>query len=340
MTAQTGTRSVTYGEAIIEAMREEMHRDPRIFVIGYYLPNMIFGYPGAEPLMGEFGEDRFMRSPVTENSMVGAAVGAAMMGFRPMVDLMAPNFAYYATDQLINQAAKQRFTSGGQFSVPAVFMLHYGARRSGTHHTDRSHPMYVQVPGLQVLAPCTPYDAKGLLKSALRSEDPVIFFLDNIPGERFGGRRQEIPDEEYLVPIGSAVLRREGTDITVVPICWLHQTMEAAALLEKEGVSVEVVEPRTLKPLDVASIVKSVAKTGRLVVVDSAAPHSSVASEVSAIVAEEAFSYLKAPIARVTTPDTHVAFSASLDDATWPSKERIVAVIKRCLSYQHPDKKL
>ncbi len=332
MTAQTGTHAVTYGEAIIEAMREEMRRNPRVFVIGYYIPNMIFGYPNAENLMKDVGEDRFMASPVTENSMVGAAVGAAMMGYRPVVDLMAPNFAYYATDQLINQAAKQRYTSGGQFSVPAVFVLHYGARRSGTHHTDRSHQMYVQVPGLQVLAPCTPYDAKGLLKSALRSEDPVIFFLDNIPGERFGGRRQQIPDEEYSVPIGSAVLRREGKDITVVPICWLHQTMEAAALLGQEGVSVEVVEPRTLKPLDVASIVKSVAKTGRLVVVDSAPPYGSVASEVSAVVAEEAFSHLKAPILRVTAPDAHVAFSPALDDAVWPSKERIVAAIRRCLS--------
>ncbi|MBI2090884.1 MAG: alpha-ketoacid dehydrogenase subunit beta [Deltaproteobacteria bacterium] len=334
MTAQTGTHPVTYGEAVLEALREEARRDSRIFVIGYYLPNMIFGYYGAEPLMGELGEDRFMSSPVTECSMAGAAVGAAMMGLRPVVDLMAPNFAYYATDQLINQAAKQRYTSGGQFSVPAVFVLHYGARRSGTHHNDRSHPMYVQVPGLQVLAPCTPYDAKGLFKSALRSEDPVIFFLDNIPGERFGGRHQQIPDEEYLVPIGSAVVRREGKDITVVPICWLHQTMEAVTQLEQEGISAEVVEPRTLKPLDVASIIRSVAKTGRLVVVDSASPHSGTASEVAAVVTEEAFSYLKAPILRVTAPDVHVGFSAALDDAAWPSKERIVAAIKRCLSYQ------
>ncbi len=339
MTAQIGTHPVTYGEAVIEAMREEMRRDSRIFVIGYYLPNMLFGYHGAERLMGELGGDRFMMSPVTENAMAGAAVGAAMMGFRPVVDLMAPNFAYYATDQLINQAAKQRLTSGGQFSVPAVFVLHHGATRSGSHHNDRSHQMYVQVPGMQVLAPSMPYDAKGLLKSALRSDDPIIFYLDNIPGERFGGRRQQIPDDEYLVPIGSAAVLREGKEVTVVPICWLHKTMEAATQLEQEGISVEVIEPRSLKPLDVASILKSVAKTGRLVVVDSAPPHSSVASEVAAVVAEQAFPYLKAPILRVTTPDVHVAFSSPLDAAAWPSKERIITAIKRCLSYQHENNK-
>lgn len=332
-TVATATHPVTYGDAVFEALREEMRRDAGIFIIGYYIPNMLFGYHGAQALINEFGKDRFMETPVTENAMAGAAVGAAMMGLRPVVDLMAPNFAYYATDQLLNQAAKQRFMSGGQFSVPAVFVLHYGATRVGSHHNDRSHQMYVQVPGLQVMAPCTPYDAKGLFKSALRSEDPVIFYLDNIPGERFGGRHQPVPNEEYVVPVGQAVVRQEGKDITLVPVCWLHKTMEAAKQLAQEGVSVEVVEPRTLKPLDVASIVKSVAKTGRLVVVDSAPPHCSLASEVAAVVAEEAFGYLKAPILRVTAPDVHVALSAPLDDAVWPSKERIAAAVRRCVAH-------
>lgn len=333
MSVQTATHSVTYGDAMFEALREEMRRDPKIIVIGYYLPNMLFGHPGAGPLMEDLGPDRFMLTPVTENSMVGAAVGSAMMGFRPVVDLMAPNFAYYATDQLLNQAAKQRFMSGGQYTVPAVFVLHYGASRVGSHHNDRSHPMYVQVPGFQVLAPCTPYDAKGLFKSALRTEDPIIFFLDEIPGERFGGRHQQIPSEEYVVPIGQAVVRQEGKDVTVVPVCWLHKTMEAVGQLAKDGISCEVVEPRSLKPLDVGSIVRSVAKTGRLVVVDSAAAHCSMASEVAAVVAEEAFPHLKAPILRVTAPDVHVAFSAPLDDAVWPSRERIIAAVKRSLDY-------
>ena len=331
---QNSTHSVTYNDAVFEALREEMRRDPRIFVIGYYIPNMLFGFPGAQRLLDELGQDRFMATPVTENAMVGAAVGAAMMGRRPVVDLMAPNFAYYATDQLLNQAARQRFMSGGQYTVPAVFMLHYGATRVGAHHNDRSHQMYVQMPGLQVVAPCTPYDAKGLFKAALRSEDPVIFFLDQIPGERFGGRHQQIPDAEYVVPFGQAVVRREGTDITVVPVCWLHKTMEAAGQLEKEGISAEVVEPRTLKPLDTASIIKSVVKTGRLVVVDSAPSHCGMAAEVAAVVAEEAFSHLKSPILRVTAPDVHVAFSAPLDDAVWPSRGRIVAAVKRCLAFQ------
>ena len=323
---------MTYGDAVLQALREEMRRDPKIIAIGYYLPSMLFGYHGASALIEEFGEDRFVQTPVVENSMAGAAVGAALMGYRPVVDLMAPNFAYYATEQILNQAAKQRFKSGGQNTVPAVFVLHYGATRSGPHHNDRSHQLFVQVPGVHVLAPCTPYDAKGLFKSALRSEDPVVVFLDNIPGERFGGRHQQIPDEDYLVPIGKAVVRQEGRDVTVVPICWLHKTMEAAAAAEQEGISVEVIEPRTLKPLDVAAIAGSVAKTGRLVIVDSAPPHCSVASEVAAVVAEEAFGALKAPIRRVTTPDVHVAFSAPLDEAAWPSKERILAAIKESVA--------
>ncbi len=330
---QANTHAVTYNDAVLEALREEMRRDPRIFVIGYYIPNMVFGFQGAQALLDEFGKDRFMTTPVTENAMVGAAVGAAMMGYRPIVDLMAPNFAYYATDQLLNQAARQRFMSGSQYTVPAMFVLHYGATRVGAHHNDRTHQMYVQTPGFQVAAPCTPYDAKGLFKAALRTEDPTIFYLDQIPGERFGGRHQQIPNEEYLVPLGRAAVRREGRDVTVVPICWLHKTMEAASALEKEGISAEVVEPRTLKPLDVASIVKSVSKTGRLVVVDSAPPHCGMASEVAALVAEEAFSYLKAPIFRVTAPDVHVAISAPLDDAVWPSKERIAAAARRCVTY-------
>jgi len=325
---------VTYGEALIEALQEEMRRDPAIFLMGYYLPKSIFFVP-ADSLLQEFGSSRCVLTPVSEAGIVGSAVGAAMAGLRPVVDLRLSSFAWYATDQFVNQAARNRYLSGGQVSVPAVFVMNVSpGSRAGAQHSDRSYPLFMHIPGFNVLAPSTPYDAKGLLKAALRQDNPVILYLDNAPGPRYGGRRQEIPNGDYTVPIGRAIVHRQGSDVTVVPICWLHRTMEVVDKLAQEGISCEVVEPRTLKPLDIDCILKSVAKTGRLVVVDISHPCCGAAAEVAASIADEGFGYLKAPVTRVTTPDIHIPAAPALEDEVWPTPDRIAAAIRQSVGYR------
>lgn len=322
MSNATPERTLRYIQAAGEAIFEEMRRDDRVFLIGEDIA--LYGGGAAA---NEFGASRIRSAPISENSFVGIAVGAAMTGLRPICDLTIASFVYLAADQLINQAAKSRYLFGGQASVPAVFrasMWHNGS--NAAQHSDRPYPMFMNAPGLKVVTPSTPYDAKGLLKAAVRDDDPVIVFEDN----DLWGKTGPVPEDDYVVPLGVAATRRVGTDVTIVGIAsgaWY--ATEAGELLAEEGISAEVIDARTLVPLDVASIVDSVGRTGRLVVVDPAHRTCSAASEISAHVAEHAFDALKAPIERVTTPDINIPFSPALERQLYPTPESIADAARR-----------
>jgi acetoin:2,6-dichlorophenolindophenol oxidoreductase subunit beta len=316
---------MSYMDAIVEAQMEEMTRDKRVILMGEDLT--IYG---DGKVMNSFGLKRVWNTPISENSFSGMAVGAAMTGIRPVVALTIASFMYLASDQIINQAGKLHFMTGGQMKVPAVFRCTLFHNLSvAAQHSDRPYPMFMNAPGLKIIAPSTPADAKGLLKSAIRDDDPVVFFEDN---NLWSSKGMVPTDPDYLIPIGKADVKREGIDITIVSISGcLKPVLAAAKALEAEGISVEVVDPRTLVPLDKETIINSVAKTGRLIVVDNANRTCSAASEIVAIVAEEAFESLKAPIQRLTTPDVHVASSPILEKQLYPNKDGIVATVKKLL---------
>lgn len=259
--------------------------------------------------------------------MVGAAAGAAMTGLRPIVDLSYSSFLYMAMDQFVNQVAKNRYMFGGQASMPVVFRsaMFYGLN-TGAHHSDRPYPMFMNVPGLKIIAPSTPTDAKGLLRSAIDSDDPVITFEACL----LWGTKEEVSDDEFWIPLGVARIAREGTDVTVVAISGsVPEALAAAADLELEGVSVEVIDPRTLVPLDRDAVLRSVAKTGRLVVAEPAHRTCGAAAEISAFVAEDAFDALRAPIIRVTAPDMQIPFSPALEKQMYPTRDSIGAAIRK-----------
>ena len=318
------SREITYFEAVFEAEREEMTRDERVILIGEDL-----GLYEKTGLLTGFGPSRIRSAPISENGFVGMAVGAAMTGLRPIVDLTIASFCFVAADQLVSQAAKSRYMFGGQTDVPLVVrsaMWHGGS--NAAHHSDRPYPMFMNVPGLKIAVPATAYDAKGLLKAAVRDDDPVLLFED----KNLWFRPGPVPEEDTVVPLGVADVRREGGDATVVAIgSTVGPALEAAEELSAEGCSVEVIDPRTLVPLDKRAILESVAKTGRLVVVDLANKTCGAAAEIAAIAAEEVFDALTAPIVRVTTPDVHIPFSPPLEKPLYPDKEKIVAALRRVL---------
>jgi TPP-dependent pyruvate/acetoin dehydrogenase alpha subunit/pyruvate/2-oxoglutarate/acetoin dehydrogenase E1 component len=319
-----GEREISYFAAIFEAQQEEMQRDERVILIGEDI-----ALYSATGLMTGFGPDRMRSAPISENGFTGVAVGAAITGLRPIVDFTIASFVYLAMDQLVNQAAKMRYMSGGQVSIPATFrasMWHNGSNAG--HHSDRPYPLFMNSPGMKVAVPGTPYDMKGILKTAVRDDDPVILFEDNDLWFRSG----PVPEEEYFVPVGEAKVRREGSDVSVVAVgATSALALEAADALAGEGISLEVIDPRWLVPLDKDTILRSVAKTGRLVVVDLANQTAGAAAEISAMVCEEAFDQLKRPILRVATPDVPIPFSPALERPLYPSKEKIVAAVRRLL---------
>ena len=316
-------RQITYLQAIGEAMREEMRRDPRVFLMGEDIEANVFGT--ATGFKDEFGADRLRDVPLSEAGFVGAAIGSAMVGMRPIVDLTIASFLYVAMDQIVSMAAKTTYMYGGQTHVPLVLrasMFFGGA--NAAQHSDRNYPMFMNVPGLKIIAPSTPYDMKGLLKTAIREDDPVISFEDGM----LWGTRGEVPEEEYLIPFGMAEVKRAGADVTVVAVASrVQEALTAAEMLTKEGVSVEVIDPRTLVPLDKETILTSVAKTGRLVVVEEAHRTCGAAAEIVAIVAEEGFWNLKAPIKRLAVPDVHIPFSPPLERLMYPTASTIVSAI-------------
>lgn len=315
-----------YLHAVIEAIKSEMRRDTRVFVMGEDVESPLFWGPTGT-FKDEFGGARVRNTPMSEAAFVGAGIGAAMTGMRPLVEMTVASFLYVAFDQIVSMGAKSRLMFGGQASVPMVVRATsmYG-RGLAAQHSDRPYPAFMGIPGLKIVAPTTAADAFGLMKSAIRDDDLVLFMED----VNLHGTRGEIPEGDHLVPIGTGVVRRAGTDVTVVAISGgVLPALAAAETVSAEGISVEVVDPRTLTPLDTAVILESVARTGRLVVVDPAHRVCSAASEVAAVVVEEAFDSLRAPVLRVTTPQLPVPFSPALERGFYPTPEKVAAAIRR-----------
>ena len=314
---------MSYLEAIVQAQIEEMERDERVIMMGEDV-----AIYGSGALVQRFGPKRVWAMPISENSFAGVGIGAAITGLRPIIDFNVASFMYLASDQIINQASKLRYMTGGQVKVPAVFRvcMFYGAALAA-QHSDRPYPLFMNVPGLKIISPTSPSDVKGLLKSAVRDDDPVMFFEDT----KLWPLKEDVPtDPDHLVPIGKAAIKRSGSDVTIVAVSGaMRPTLAAAKTLGEEGISAEVLDPRTLKPLDFDSIIKSVAKTGRLVLVENAHRMVNASSEIAAVVCEEAFESLKRPIVRLTAPDVHVGFSPALEQGLYPQEDQIVAAVKR-----------
>jgi pyruvate dehydrogenase E1 component beta subunit len=319
-------REVQFREAIQEAMSEEMRRDKSVFLLGEEVAEYNGAYKASKGMLDEFGPRRVIDTPIAELGFAGIAVGAAMNGLRPIVEFMTWNFAILAADQIINSAAKMLQMSGGQYGAPIVFRGPNGpAGQLAATHSQSFEAMYSHWPGLKVITPSNPYDAKGLLKSAIRDNDPVVF----MESERMYGDVGEIPEGEYLIPIGLADVKRKGTDVTIVSFGKMMKTvLESAEVLEKEGISAEVIDLRTIRPLDIDTIVASVKKTNRLVIVEESHPVSSVSTEVAYRVQRHAFDYLDAPIRRVCMADTPFAFSPTLIAEALPSVVDVVRVAK------------
>lgn len=321
-------REITYREALREALREEMTRDERVFLMGEDIADP-FGsaYKVTLGLSPEFGTDRVRQTPISEQGFVGAGVGAALTGMRPVVEIMYIDFATMAMDQIANQAAKMRYMSGGQARVPLVIRTQGGpGRSSAAQHAQSLEAWFFHLPGMLVAMPSTPYDAKGLLKTAIRLDDPVMFIeqklLYNVEGP--------VPEEEYTIPFGVADVKREGSDCTVVATSMaVVKALEAAEMLAQEGISVEVVDPRTLFPLDIDTIVASVRKTSRLVVTHEAPERGGFAAEVVAQVADRAFDFIDAPIQRVCAPSVPPPFARNMESFTMVDEEKIADRVRK-----------
>ena len=326
---ETKPTEITLREALNQAMREEMKRDEKVFLMGEEVGFYDGAYKVSKGLMQEFGEKRVIDTPITEAGFTGIGIGAAMAGLRPIIEMMTFNFSILALDQIVNNAAKMRYMSGGQFKVPMVIRGPSGAAHQlGAQHSQALEAWFAHVPGLYVVIPSTPYDAKGLLKSAIRDDNIVIF----MESELMYGMKGEVPEEEYLLPLGKGDIKKEGKDVTVIAYSkMLHVALQAAEELEKEDISIEVIDPRTIKPLDKEMILGSVKKTNRCVIVQEGWRFCGVAAEIANLVYEEAFDYLDAPVARVTSEDVPMAFADNLEKATLPSKEKVVRAVKDIL---------
>jgi pyruvate/2-oxoglutarate/acetoin dehydrogenase E1 component len=319
---------MTYREALNQALREEMRRDPRVFVIGEEVGLYEGAYKVTQGLLKEFGQGRIVDTPIAESGFTGVGIGAAMLGLRPVVEMMTFNFALLALDQIVNSAAKMYYMSGGQYNIPIVIRGPGGpAHQLAAQHSQSMESYFYHVPGLKVVRPSTPADAKGLLKSAIRDDNPVVF----IESETLYAVKGEVPDDEdFLIPLGQAVVRREGTDVTVIAYMgMMYRALEAAEELAKEGISVEIVDPRTLQPMDTATIVGSVRKTHRAVVVEAGAGFAGMGSEIAAFITEQAFDDLDAPVERVTGASAPMPYARNLERAKTPSKDKVVDAIRK-----------
>ncbi|MCA1634678.1 MAG: pyruvate dehydrogenase complex E1 component subunit beta [Acidobacteria bacterium] len=319
---------ITMREALNQAMREEMRRDEGVFLMGEEVAAYQGAYKVSKGLLEEFGDKRVIDSPITELGFAGLGVGAAMVGLRPVIEFMTFNFSILATDQIINSAAKMRYMSGGQFKIPIVFRGPNGsAFQVSSQHSQALESWYSHFPGLKVVMPSTPADAKGLLKSAIRDDDPVIF----LEQERMYGNKGEVPeDEDFTIPLGVADIKREGKDATIVARSLMVPfALKAAEELEKQGVSVEVVDPRTIRPLDIETIVNSVKKTNRVVVAEESHAFCGVGAEISAQIMEHAFDYLDAPVVRVSGVDAPMPYAKSLEKLALPDVARLVQAVRQ-----------
>ena len=320
---------VQFREALNEAMSEEMRRDENVFLMGEEVAEYNGAYKVSQGMLDEFGAKRVIDTPIAELGFAGIGVGASMMGLRPIVEFMTWNFAILAADQIINSAAKMLQMSGGQLNCPIVFRGGNGtAGQLGATHSQAFEAFYAHVPGLKVVTPSTPYDAKGLMKSAIRDNDPVLI----MESEKMYGDKGEIPEGEYLVPIGKAAIRKTGKDVTILTFGKITKVaMAAAEELEREGVSAEVIDLRSVRPIDFDTIVASVKKTNRCVVVEESWPLASISSELAYHLQRYAFDYLDAPVMRVMQSDTPFAFSPTLIDAALPNVPRVVNAVKAVL---------
>lgn len=337
-------RHLTMVEALREALREEMRRDERVFLIGEDI-GIPGGFGGAFTvtlgLAEEFGHERVLDTPVSEKGFIGAAVGAALMGLRPVTDVQYSDFLFCAMDEIVNQAAKMAYMSGGQVKVPMVLRAPVGATTRGAQHAQSPEGFFIHVPGWKVAVPATAYDGMGLLKTAIRDDSPVLIFEHKLLYGSKGPRAEkgaisadsDIPDEEYTIPFGVADVKREGSDVTVVAtLLMLHRALAAAEELAEEGLSVEVIDPRTLVPFDLETVLKSLEKTGRLVIVEEDTKRGGWGAEVAASVAEEGLYLLDAPIKRVAAYDVPIPFAPVMEEFVVPSQSRIAQAIRELVA--------
>jgi len=320
-------REITYRDALREALQEEMLRDETVFLLGEDVGRYWKGaFKVTKGLAEEFGDERVRDTPISESAIIGVATGAAITGMRPIAEIMFGDLSALAMDQIANQAAKLTYMFGGQTKVPLVIRMPFGAGVNiAAHHSQSLEAWFMHVPGLKIAMPSTPYDAKGLLKTAIRDDNPVMFFehklLYSIKGP--------VPEEEYTVPLGVADVKRKGEDVTIVATLYMvNKSLAAAEELSKQGISVEVVDPRTLVPLDKQAIINSVKKTGRIVIVTEDCKTGGVSAEIAAVVAEEAIDYLDAPVKRVAEPDTPIPFSPPLERFVIPDEKKIIGAVK------------
>lgn len=322
-------KTIQFREAIAEAMSEEMRRDESIFLVGEEVAEYNGAYKASKGMLDEFGPKRVIDSPIAELGFTGISVGAAMNGNRPIVEYMTFNFSLVGIDQIINNAAKIRQMSGGQLNCPIVFRGPTGsAGQLGATHSQAFENWYANTPGLKVVIPSNPYDAKGLLKAAIRDDDPVIF----MESEQMYGDKGEVPEGEYIVPIGVADIKREGSDVTIVSFGKIiKEAYKAAEALEKEDISVEIIDLRTIRPMDHQAIFNSIKKTNRLVILEESWPFGSIASEITYQVQENVFDYLDAPIKRITTADTPAPYSPVLLEEWLPNSNDVIKAVKEVL---------
>jgi acetoin:2,6-dichlorophenolindophenol oxidoreductase subunit beta len=324
-------REITYCQAINEALRECLRQDDRVVLMGEDVGAYGGIFQVSAGLQNEFGTDRVIDTPISEAGFVGACVGAALTGMRPVVEIMFIDFTTVCMDMIINQMAKMHYMFGGRGRVPLVLRTNIGAGRgAAAQHSQSFHALFMHIPGLYVAVPSTPYDAKGLMIEAIRSDNPVIF----VEHKKLYVTKGEVPEESYTIPFGQAEIKRPGRDITVVAThAMVSRSLNAAAELAQAGIEIEVIDPRTLTPLDKATILNSVEKTGRLLVADEGHKTCGVAAEIAALAAEEALWYLKAPIARVCSPDTPVPFSPPLEEAYIPDVKDLLPAAKQLMEY-------
>src|SRR5512142_2948009 len=324
---ETNVRELTYGDAIKEALAEELRRDPRVFMLGEDIAEAGTAFKVLNGLVEEFGKERILDTPISEPGFTGLAVGAAMTGMRPVVEIMFGDFIGLLMDQMANQAAKIHYMSGGKYRVPMVLRTTMGAgRRSAAQHSQSLHAWLSHIPGLKVVVPSTPYDAKGLLKSAIRDDNPVAIFEDKMMYRTVKG---PVPEGEYTIPLGEADIKRAGEDITLVATSsMVYVALEAAKMLEESGISAEVVDPRTLVPLDKNTLIESARKTGRAIIIDEGYEQYGVTGELASVIAEGAFYYLDAPVRRIAAMNVPIPFSPPLEDLTIPTANAVCVAAK------------
>ncbi|WP_373055567.1 pyruvate dehydrogenase complex E1 component subunit beta [Zunongwangia sp. H14] len=322
-------KTIQFREAVQQAMSEEMRKDDSIYLMGEEVAEYNGAYKASKGMLDEFGPERIIDTPISELGFSGIGVGSAMNGNRPIIEFMTFNFSLVGIDQIINNAAKMRQMSGGQFNIPIVFRGPTGsAGQLGATHSQAFESWYANCPGLKVIVPSNPYDAKGLLKSAIRDDDPVIF----MESEQMYGDKGEVPEEEYVIEIGKADIKREGTDVTIVSFGKIiKEAYKAAEELEKDDISCEIIDLRTIRPMDHATIIESVKKTNRLVILEESWPFGNISTEIAYQVQEQAFDYLDAPVVKINTADTPAPYSPVLLQEWLPGSEDVIKAVKKVL---------